>query len=41
MVNALVTLTSSGLTLIPQLPYSTDHPGSAIPGVWLAFGETN
>ncbi|MET4559553.1 hypothetical protein ABIA69_000696 [Lysinibacillus parviboronicapiens] len=29
------------MTLIPQLTYSTDHPGSAMPAIRLAFEVTN
>jgi len=28
------------MTLIPQLIYSTDHPGSAMPAIRLAFEMT-
>ncbi len=31
---------STDMTLIPQLTYSTDHPGSAMPAIRLGFEVT-
>ena len=31
---------STDMTLIPQLTYSTDHPGSAMPALRLGFEVT-